>query len=514
MKLKGNNLIIVNILTTYVRILLVVGMGLFSARWVLRALGKEDFGLYSVVGGLIIFIMFIGSTMSGSVQRFYAYSIGQGDNEEVTRWFNTAFVLHAGFALILVLIGVPAGNYLLDYVMKIPPDRLATCHWVYYFSIIGAVGTLFTTPYLAMFYAKQRIFELSFWQVLQTSLTFCLALYLLHASGNLLFIYALGMVGIKLILDLIQIVRAYFLFNFCRIRKEYCFDKQRSIQLTSFAGWNLFGDFGVVARNQGVAFLINRFSLPAVNAAFGLANQVASHTRFFSTAIYQAVAPEITSREGAGSRDRMITLALRACKFSTLLTWLWIVPLFFEMDYVLTLWLKDVPDYTSIFCKIILIDFLINNSSTGYSAAVKACGKIRGYQFTLGGLRILTFPLAWVAFACGMPPEVALSSIIITGIGAAFGRIFWVKKLMQVPYLLWVKSVLFRCILIVLPTVVVAYLLDNILEMSFLRLVIITGVTICCTLLTSWIYGLDHSEKDFVRGHIEKFKNRILLSKN
>ena len=161
MKLKGNNLIIVNILATYARMVLVVGIGLFSTRWVLEALGKEDFGLYSVVGGLIGFMMFMGNTLSSSVVRFYAYSIGQGDPEGIKRWFNTAFLSFGVFSILLLILGIPIGHYLISNVMTIPPERVQTCLWVYDLSILNSISTLITRSYIGMLTAAQRIFELS-----------------------------------------------------------------------------------------------------------------------------------------------------------------------------------------------------------------------------------------------------------------------------------------------------------------------------------------------------------------
>lgn len=477
-------------------------MGLFSTRWVLKALGKEDFGLYSVVGGLIVFITFLGSRLASSTQRFYAYAIGQGDPEEVKRWFNCALVLQIGFSALLVIIGVPFGNYLLDHVMNIPAGRLATCHWVYYLSILGAVGTMLTTPFLGMFYAEQRIFELSFWNVLQVALMFILALLLLRISGDLLLIYALGMVGIKLAIDLFQIFRAFYLFKACKF--QLFLNKSYSIELLSFTGWNLIAGVGSTLKNQGVAFLLNIYSGPVINASYGVANQVASQTNTLSSAVTHAISPEITSREGAGKRDMMISLSLRSSKFTTILTLLWFIPLYLEIDYVLGLWLYEVPKYTASFCKVVLFSYLIENISIGYSGAVSAYGKIAGYQATLGGLRVLTFPIIWVFFIVGFSPDLALSGMLITALGVTVGRVLWVKRLMGIPISLFVNSVLKKCIIISIMSITVGRFLDKTLEHSFTRLLIIITITSFCTLVSSWLFGFDKAEKEFVLNKMKR----------
>lgn len=309
MRLIGNNLIAVNILTSYARVVVLAALALFSSRWVLSALGEIDFGLYTVVGGLIVFILFLGNTLANSVQRFYAYTIGSNNFTELQKWFNCAFVLHSLFSILLLLIGIPLGNFLLEQILNLPLDRLSTCKWVYYFSVFSAMETMIFIPYWSMFYAKQRIFELTFWTSIQTILTFTFSWKLLNIRGDLLLFYSFGVVLIKFFIDFLLVLRARFLFQECRIKSNFLFDKKRIIKLISFAGWNLFGAFGGVVKNQGLAFLINIFNGPKINAAFGIANQFASQTNNMSSAIYQSISPEITSHEGQGNRTGMISLS-------------------------------------------------------------------------------------------------------------------------------------------------------------------------------------------------------------
>lgn len=476
----------------------------------LSALGKEDFGLYSVVGGLIIFILFIGNTMAVSVQRFYAYAIGQGDPEEVKRWFNCAIILHLAFAFILILIGIPVGNFLLDYVMQVSPGRLEICHWVYYLSILGAVGTMVTVPYLAMFYAKQRIFELSLWQTLQAALMFGLAWYLAIAQmGDLLLYYALGMVGVKLILDAIQIIRALWLFKECRLRQTYWFSKKRTIELTSYTGWTFFGALGGIFKNQGLGFLINVFSGAKVNAAFGIANQVNSQSNVLTQGLLQSLSPEIVSREGAGDRDSMISLSLRSCKFSCFLVLLWIIPIYFELDYLLGIWLVNVPEHTVAFCKIALIAYAVDNYTVGYGIAIRAHGNIAGYQMTQGMLYFLTFPLAWGAYAFGCTPEIAMSSLVITSLLFTFSRALWFKKLLKMPITVWVRNVFIPVSIVSILSFVVCFMLNSILKKGMLNLVILCVASAVFTILISWKLLFDKVERNFILSKLTQLKSKL-----
>lgn len=490
---------------------LVVGIGLFSTRWVLEALGKEDFGLYSVVGGLIGFMMFMGNTLSSSVVRFYAYSIGQGDPEGIKRWFNTAFLSFGVFSILLMIIGIPIGHYLISNVMTIPPGRIQTCLWVYDLSILSAVSTLITSSYSGMLTAAQRIFELSLWGMLGSFLSFCLAWYLLGASGDLLLIYAIGTVLIKLLLDLIQIIRAQWIFKACHFKRSYWFDKKRFKELFSFVGWDLFGGMGYMVRGVGTPFLINIFSGATVNAAYGIANQVSRHTTRITGALLGAISPEITAREGAGNRDRMISLSLRTSKLAVLLTYLWLIPLFIEIDYVLELWLEEVPEYAGTFCRIVLLSFLFNTATQGYCSAVMATGNIKKYQLTLGTILMLTFPIVWIVYKLTGAPTLAVSTLpLISGIHS-LGRVYWVKQLLDVPYSCWIKGVLMKSLLILIPSVFIGLLLNHWMISSFLSLAILSLACFVCTNCFAWFLGLDNAEKDFIKGKLKTIFQKIFI---
>lgn len=503
MKLKGNNLIIVNILATYGRILLSAIMMLFSTRWVLKALGKDDFGLYSVVGGLIVFILFIGNTMVVSVQRFFAYAIGQGNPEEVKKWFNTALILHAGFSALLVVIGIPVGNYLLDHVMNIPPERLATCHWVYYLSIFGAVASLISIPSIAMFTAKQRIFELSFWNTMHIVLVFLLALILLHLQRlDLLLAYSVGMVGCKFLRDLSLVIRARIIFSECTIKKCYFFNKERIKKLISFSGWRLFGGLGTMLKNQGLALLLNVYGNSRINAAFGLANQLNAQTSTISGAVYNALSPEIISREGAGNRNGMISLSLRTTKFVMLLTFFWAIPLISEMDSVLGLWLEEIPEYASIFCKLVILAYIADQISIGYIGAIYAKGEIAGYQILLGGLHILTFPLGWLVLKFGGGYVWTVSCILLTSACVGFGRVLWVRKIIGTPVLRWFKEVFLKLCFVLIPTCFVIYFIRGFIEISLWRVVVIAISNMFLVCIFSWSFSLSKDERDFIKDKV------------
>ena len=489
--------IVLNTAAIYTRSVFSIGLALFSSRWVLNALGQTDFGLFTVVGSLIIFIVFLNSVMAGSASRHFAYAIGQGDPEEVKRWFNAALSIHLCLAAGLVLSGWPIGEYVISNYLTIPADRVFACIYVFRISLASTFFGMVSVPFIAMFTAKQHMPEIAIWGMIQSVLTFILAFLLTQASGDRLVFYACGMAMIPIFVQSCQIFRAVFLFRECSVERRYWFDKNRLKEIFSFAIWNLIGSLGALLRNQGSAILLNIFFGPKVNAAYGIANQVSTQTNQLSAAMMGAFSPEITSCEGRGDRERMLSLSLRSTKFATILILLFAIPLMAETEYVLKLWLRQTPEYTAMFCRLILTTFLINRLTSGYMLAVNAHGKIAAYQATLGTSLVLTLPLAWLFLKLGHPPTSVGVAFIITMTFCSLGRVFWVKRLFGMPVTKWFTLVLMPCGIITIFATLAAILPRLFLSPSFSRLVLTTTICIVVSLMTSWFWALDDSERGF-----------------
>ncbi len=515
MRLQGTNLIVVNVLATYVRILLVTGLTLYTSRWVLAALGEEDFGLYFLVGVLITFILFIGNVMAASMQRFYAYAMGRDDPREIQKWFNCAFVIHSLFALLLIVAGVPFGKLLLTSLLKIPPERLLTCYWVYGLSIVGAVWTMLAVPYIGMFHARQRIFELSFWNSVQALLIFTLAGSLFRLSGDLLLFYAFGMVAIKFVIDGVQMLRARSLFKECRLSIHYWFGRRDYHSVLAYSGWQLWSGLGAILSNQGLGILINIFTgSTRANAGYGIAGQVNSAVSGIGTGVYQSAVSEIFRLEGAGERQAMLRLSLRTSKFIVLLSLVWLLPLCIEMEAVLTLWLENVPEHAIGFCRVILATYALNGLIMGYGAAVGAYGKVASYQSVQGSLLVLTFPLAWLAFKLGASPVEALFSLTFIALCSIVYAVLWVRKKLRVPASLWFREVPVKCVLSGIPSFLLGWWLYASLESGYLRLSLIFVLCASSTLLCAWFLAMDGEEKGFCLNKVRRILQYVFPARN
>lgn len=489
--------IALNTIATYSRSVLAAALGLFSTRWVLAALGQSDFGLFAVVGSIITFIVFLNGVMASSAARHFAYSIGEGDADQVNQWFNAAFSIHLILPCMLILLGWPIGEYSMANILTIPPDRIATALWVFRISLLSAFFGMVTIPFSAMFTAKQHIATLAVWGVLQSILSFLFAFFLTRLSGDLLLIYTIGTVSITVGMQIGLSVQAMVVFKECRIRRAYLFDIARFKKIIFFAGWNLIGSFGAILRNQGSAIMLNIFFGPKVNAAFGIANSVTTQAMTLSSAMTGAFSPEITASEGRGERKKMLDIALRMCKFSTLLVMLFAVPLIIEIDYILKLWLDEVPLYADTLCQLMLIMFLIDQLTVGYMSAVNAHGKIAAYQATLGSILVFTLPLAWLFLKVGYPPPSVGFAFVITMFLVSLGRVFWGRYLLEMPIKKWIVEVFTPCVVVGVITLIPVLIITWWQPQSFIRFFIVSFVSVSVTVLGGWFIALNTIEKSF-----------------
>lgn len=502
--MSASKKIIINTLATYGRAVFAAALALFSSRWVISSLGQSDYGLYSVVGSMIVFVVFFNNVLAGSAARFFAFSIGSGNSDETNRWFNTALSIHFVMAFILVISGYFAGNYVVGNILSVPRDRVESCLTVFNLSLISAFVSMIAVPYTAMFAAKQKISEIAFWGVLQSILSFSLAYQLLSVTGDRLVLYSLGMVSIVVLIQCIQIARATLIMNECRINRQYLFEHSRLKKLFGFSSWALIGSVSVMLRDQGSAVLLNLFFGPRVNAAYGVATQVSSQTNQLSAAMIGAFSPEITASEGRGDRGQMLRLANQASKFGALLMLFFAVPLIIDMDYILNIWLKNPPEHAASFCRLILCSFMVDRLGIGSILAISASGKIAIYQVVVGGIMLLTLPIAWVLFKFGYPaPTVSVIALLTICIATIF-RVTWSRHQLGMSIKAWLLGVVRPCIFVTFVSGSVGFVAYLSLAPSVARLLLIVTCSCIATLFSIWYIALDVNDKAYLQKIIDK----------
>lgn len=502
--------IIFNTLATYGRSVFALVLGLFSSRWVLGALGKEDFGLFGLVGSIIFFVGLLNGIMSAAVSRYYAYSIGgasteggQGGREEIMRWFNAAFSIHAILPILLVVIGYPIGCYAIRHWLVVPPERVAACVWVFRLALAAAFVNMISVPYLAMYGAKQLIAELSFWGMLTTIGTFVCAYLLLGWNGDRLMAYAAYMTFLPAVITLIQVCRAHSQFGVCKLRLKYLFEWSYIKRLFLFAFGEFFGWAGGAIRDQGMPFLINLNFGAGMNAAYTIGNQISAQTVSLSSAMIGAMMPAVTTAEGAGDHEKAMKLSFCSIKFGVLLILIFCVPLILEIDEVLRIWLVNPPEQTALICRCVLVALVCHKLGWGHHLAILAKGRIVAYQMTLGVTGACGLLLAWglVHLGLGML-GIGLSFVLIYAI-MTIERVIFAQRFCGMSLRYWAFHIVVPLGISMACATMVGILSTVILPPSFSRVCITSGMALCSLSVASWLIVCNQEEKLFF---IERLK--------
>ena len=511
-QMSQNRRIVINVLATYGRNLFGLICGLFSARWMLNALGQEDFGLYGLVGGLTVFITFFNGLMAGATARFYAFSVGEAqvasekDNglEECRAWFNTALMIHTLFPSLLVCIGYPIGAKVVTSYLSISPDKFQPCLWVLRSAAVSCFIAMLNVPFQAMYTAKQYIAELTVYSFLQTSCNFFFAWYMITHPAIWLVKYAWYMCLIQVIPQVIICLRARQIFPECHLNFKYWWDWTRVRRMWSYAGWQAFAGVGGICRGQGIAILVNKYFGAYANASMAIANQLSSQTQSLTMAMVGAFQPAITTACGARNYDLMRAMAFRACKFGTLLVLVFAIPLAVEVDEVLLLWLKTPPPYTAGLCLCMLGVLVIDKSSIGHMTAVNANGRVAMYQAFLGTTLILTLPFVWIFAELNMGVMSAGYGFLVTAALCTCGRVYFARMLVGMSARLWLHNVALPLLSLILVAGSIGCVIRFSLEPSLLRVFITTIVIEVLLLPMSWYIIMSQNERHYFIEHIRR----------
>ena len=512
-----NRRIVLNILATYGRGLLGLALGLFSARWVLMTLGKVDFGLLGLVGGLSWFITFLNGILAVSVSRFYAVSVGRcrtADDpaaalEDCRKWFSIALCLHAFLGVFLVSVGYPAGVWLIRHWLTIPPERVEVCIWLFRFVCISCFSAMINVPFNAMYKAKQYIAELTIYGLVITIVNFFFLCYMVTHSGDWLLRYGLWQCLLAVAPQVIITWRACVVFPECRFRREFLLHGRRdALRLIAFTSWNFFGSFGNLVRTRAPALIVNKFLGPAANATTTVAASLSSHTTIFSGSLKGAFMPALASAWGAGDMKRVKVLFNGICKFSSLLMLLVAVPVMAEADEIMLLWLKDPPAGAAALGVFIMCTSVFEHMSMGHWMIMSASGRIALYQLLVGICYACAFPVGWIAIGrCGVMG--VGWTLAITLAAAIVVRLVMVRRNFGISPSHWIFC-------ICLPTVVVsvaAYAAACVPALFFAPSLMRVALSTLCSEMVFvplvWFFVLDVSERNYVMGGLRQFLLRF-----
>lgn len=474
-----------------------IGVSLYSTRIVLNALGSADYGIFNLVAGIIVMLAFLNTAMATSTQRYLSFNQGKNEPFILKKIFTNSLMMHIVIGLIIVAGLEISGLFLFDGFLNIPASRIESAKIIYHFMVFSVFFSILLVPFISSLNAHENMIWIAMVNVIEVLLKLAVALVLLNSKDDKLILFGFLTAVIGFVVLVTHSIYCLKKYNECTFNKFWIIDKALIRELTSFAGWNLFGSLCTLSRVEGFAILLNLFFGTVINAAYGIANQVAGQLGFFSVTILQALNPQIMKSEGADNRTRMLRISMIASKFSFFLLAIIAIPFIFEMDMILKLWLKTVPPFTIIFCRLILIGTLINQLTIGLQSALQATGKIKTYQIFVGTLILFNLPLAYLLLKMGFPSYSALISYILIELCACTLRIYFLHKIGGLSISEYFKRVIFREIIPVLSSVFICYFIVNNFNIEYRFLITILSSSIGF-ILCIYFLGLCSDEKEIL----------------
>lgn len=402
---QDNKRIAKNTLFLYFRQILIMTVSLYTVRVVLAALGEEDYGIYNVVGGFVAMFNILSGALSVAISRFITYEIGQPDVTpmRLQRLFSSSLIIQVVMGFIICLLIGTFGVWFVEYKMVMPSARLNVTLYVLLFSTLSFFINLLSVPYNALIIAHERMKAFAYISIIEAVLKLVVAYLLSVVSSDKLMFYAFSMVVTSLIVRSVYTIYCKRHFEECRFVRG--FDMKLLSKMFVFSGWAFLGNGVVVLKDQGSNVLLNLFGGPLVNAAQGIATQVNAAAFSFVSGFMLASSPQITKNYAAGDLNSMHSLIIRSAKFGFFILLIILLPLCAGIDYILGLWLVNVPAHTTNFVVLILLYSLIECFVSPLITGFLAQGKIKSYEITLTFIYLGNFIASYVCLKIGMAVE-------------------------------------------------------------------------------------------------------------
>ena len=507
-----NKRIALNVVATYGRSLYALGVGLFTGRWILMALGETDYGLYGVVGGLMAFVGFLNGLMAQAISRFYAFAVGaarvaataEAGVEECRRWFSIAVTIHVTLPVMLVAIGYPIGVWAIRSFLTIPPERIGACIWVWRFACLSGFVNMVNVPFSAMYNAKQEIAELTVYSFAVTTVMLGFAYYMVEHPGVWLAKYAAWMCMIAVVPEIIICLRAVVKYPECRFRWAYVRDRGRIIQVLDFCGGRFVMAVAQIATWQGVPILVNKYLGPAKNAAITIGNTVSGHASALANSFVGAFSPAITNAAGEGDYVKMRAMILRTCRLATASVMVFAIPLALEIGEVTRIWLKTPPAGTAVIAAFLLANLVIERVTDGLWIGIFAMGRIRAFQLAETPCLVLRFAIVWMMLAMGFDLESVGISYLLSGTLQTLVKLWFARRQCGLSPWTWFREVAGPLGLVGCAAVTVGFVPRLLASASFGRICLTTGLVECVLLPLLWVLVLRQDERSLLTGRIRR----------
>lgn len=495
-KLENNKRIAKNTIMLYIRMFLTMLVSFYTSRIILEALGVEDFGIYNIVGGVVVFFSFLNNAMASATQRFLNYELGQNDLQNVKKTFSMSLTVHISIAILVFILAETLGLWFLNEYLNIPQNRIYEANWIYQFSILTCCVQIIRIPYHSCIIAYEKMSFYAYIGIIEVLLKLIIVYLLYCFNFDKLVFYGILVFVVTTIISILY--KIYCNKMFVVSHYNFFWDTKMYKNLISFSGWSLFGSIANVSVQQGINILLNIFWGVTVNAGLGIANQVTNAIYSFVSNFQIAFNPQIIKSYASGENVYFINLIFKASKYSYFLLFLISMPFLICTDFILDIWLNFVPEYTIYFCRLTIIFMLIDAMAAPLWTSIQATGNIRNYQILMGGMILINLPLIYMVLYYGFPPKSALIVRVVINILTFIIRLVYLKLKIKFPVLLYLQNVI--CPILIVSFISIPFpVLINQYYTGLTSLLLTTLSFLFLSVLFIIIIGLDKSEKHFVK---------------
>lgn len=498
---SNNKRIAKNTLFLYFRTFIIMLISLYTSRVVLKALGETDFGIYNLIGGIVIFFGFMNTAMSAATQRYLNYHLGRGENNEVRRVFSMSIITHLMIVFGVMVLGETIGLWFVETQLNIPPERCSAASWVYQFSLFYCCINIIRIPYNAIIIAYEKMDFYAYLSIIEAVLKLGIIYLLIISPIDSLIFYSALIFGVGVVVFLMY--KIYCNRHFSTSKIQWFWDQTLFSKLMSFSGWSLFGSVANVSVDQGISVFFNLLFGVALNAALGLAHQIHIAMVSFISSFQTAFSPQIVKNYAAKDYDSFHNLIFRSSRLSYCLVFVLAIPLMVCINPILDLWLTNVPDYTASFSVIYIIYCMVDALSGPLWVSVQASGNIKRYQIEISLLILLNLPLVYLVLSCGFSPVYALAVRAGINILAYFYRIIYLTKRISFPGLKYIKQVTVPIGLITIISLPFAIYLSRFTE-TIASAIIVFAAMALFNLILVFTIGLKSTERAIIKHFLEK----------
>lgn len=496
-----------NTFLLYIRMLILMVISLYTSRVILNSLGVVDYGIYNVVGGVVTMFTMISGSLSTAISRYLTFSLGKEDHGKLSLIFSTSVNIQIILSLIILVVAETIGLWFLNYKMTIPSDRWIAANWVYQFSILTFIINLISVPYNAAIIAHEKMSAFAYISIVEAMGKLLIAWLISVDLVDRLIFYALMCAVLSIIVRAIYSI--YCKRHFEETSYKFIFDKDLLKEMFGFAGWNFLGSSAMVLREHGGNLLINIFFGPTVNAARAIATKINSTVQSFVTNFMMALNPQITKSYASGNYPYMFKLMFQGTRLSFYMMLFLSLPIMLNIEFILKIWLKLVPDHATSFACLILILAMSDILSGTLITAFLATGKVKRYQIVVGTLQLLNLPITYVCYRIWKVPEIVVGvSILISNI-AVFVRLVMLKELMPIKVKDYLVKVYLRVLLVAFLSALLPYFISVRLEVGLTRLALTTLLSTLLTSLVVYYIGCSKDERKLIVSKISSLLVKI-----